>query len=641
MYQVAIVRYGRHGSAIASTSAGFGSSFSPYSFRTAARNPKSPTGSTSGRPSPNISSMLTAISWGVTLRETPEETPMTTAKDEGTAYSYIRFSSREQEQGDSVRRQRELRDRWLAAHPGVRLDTSLSLEDLGVSAYRGRHRLDDKYKLGQFLKLLDTGRIAPGSYLIVESLDRLTREEIGEGTELFLSIVNRGVRVVQLMPQEHVFAKPVQLTELILAIVELSRAGSESAAKGERVSQAWSRRKRRAAAGSVVTRRCPAWLRVVGDRFEFRPGAKDLLTRMFDMCSAGHGCRGIAAAFNREKVPTWGKGKWDEAYVRKIIVGRAVLGEYQPMKGRGAERVADPTLAPVPNYYPAAVTQSQWDRAAGARKVRDRRGGRPPKDDTHVNVFAGLLRDATTGDTLQINNRIDDHGRLYRVLVPSGYKRHGAKCVSFPLDRFEEALLSELAEIDPREILPDSKAGDRVLELSGRLARVERRLAEAKAHMTDGDQDLAPLMAAIRELETRRKATADELAAARREVATPAAEALGECRGLVQTLASLPDQRDARVRLRGALRRVVTDIRTLFVPLGAWRLALVQVWFDGGAHRDYLVRLRPARPNHGKMVPQVFKHDAVKFPDSLGADLRSPADAADLEKWLRSLDLKG
>src|SRR5262245_48096950 len=53
------------------------------------------------------------------------------------AYSYSRFSSAEQAKGDSLRRQEEARDAWLAK-AGAKLDTSLTLRDEGVSAFSGK-----------------------------------------------------------------------------------------------------------------------------------------------------------------------------------------------------------------------------------------------------------------------------------------------------------------------------------------------------------------------------------------------------------------------------------------------------------------------------------------------------------------------
>src|SRR5262245_16825792 len=110
------------------------------------------------------------------------------------AFSYLRFSSPRQADGDSIRRQNQNRGNWLSDHPDVKLDTSLVLEDRGRSAFRRTNW--DTYALAQFVAYIKAGRIEPGSYLLVENLDRLSREDAGRATELFLSIVNDGVVIV-------------------------------------------------------------------------------------------------------------------------------------------------------------------------------------------------------------------------------------------------------------------------------------------------------------------------------------------------------------------------------------------------------------------------------------------------------------
>jgi DNA invertase Pin-like site-specific DNA recombinase len=81
------------------------------------------------------------------------------------------MSSAEQVKGDSLRRQLE-RSRLYAEKHGLALDESL--QDLGVSAYRGTNRI--KGALFGFLKLVRAGRVPRGSYLLIENLDRLSRE---------------------------------------------------------------------------------------------------------------------------------------------------------------------------------------------------------------------------------------------------------------------------------------------------------------------------------------------------------------------------------------------------------------------------------------------------------------------------------
>ncbi len=68
------------------------------------------------------------------------------------AYSYIRFSSGKQSQGDSQRRQTELRDSLLAKHGWV-LDTTLNIQDLGKSAFKG-----ERQGLAAFLAAIKEGR---------------------------------------------------------------------------------------------------------------------------------------------------------------------------------------------------------------------------------------------------------------------------------------------------------------------------------------------------------------------------------------------------------------------------------------------------------------------------------------------------
>src|SRR5262245_41146301 len=101
------------------------------------------------------------------------------------AYSYQRFSTTEQGEGDSLRRQTELRDAWIR-RSGVVLDTSITLRDEGKSAFTGAHRTNpDRHALAAFLELVKTNRIPRGSFLIVESLDRLSREHIQPALILF------------------------------------------------------------------------------------------------------------------------------------------------------------------------------------------------------------------------------------------------------------------------------------------------------------------------------------------------------------------------------------------------------------------------------------------------------------------------
>src|SRR5262245_2059893 len=160
-------------------------------------------------------------------------------KPQAVAYSYIRFSSPEQSNGDSVRRQTEVAARWCQQN-GIRLDPTLTFRDLGKSAYLGEHRNNpDRHALAAFLKLVETGKIPRGSYLVIENLDRLSREHIQPALLLALNLLQSGIRIVQLKPTEMVFDDRSDTMPVMMMMMELSRGHGESKMKSDRVSAAW------------------------------------------------------------------------------------------------------------------------------------------------------------------------------------------------------------------------------------------------------------------------------------------------------------------------------------------------------------------------------------------------------------------
>ncbi|HWI26590.1 MAG TPA: recombinase family protein, partial [Stellaceae bacterium] len=105
------------------------------------------------------------------------------------AYSYLRFSTPEQERGDSFRRQTSMAEAY-AVKNGLQLDER-SFRDLGVSAFRGANA--ETGMLGEFLNLVRCEAIPQGSFLLVESLDRLSRNKPRKAVRLLESICEEGI----------------------------------------------------------------------------------------------------------------------------------------------------------------------------------------------------------------------------------------------------------------------------------------------------------------------------------------------------------------------------------------------------------------------------------------------------------------
>ena len=111
------------------------------------------------------------------------------------AYSYIRFSTPEQAHGDSLRRQTDAARAYAARHD-LDFDETLDLTDPGISAHYGKN-----VEVGKLRAFLDGVRdkiIPQGSYLLVESLDRISRQTVRKAVRTMEEIVEAGVTLVDL-----------------------------------------------------------------------------------------------------------------------------------------------------------------------------------------------------------------------------------------------------------------------------------------------------------------------------------------------------------------------------------------------------------------------------------------------------------
>jgi DNA invertase Pin-like site-specific DNA recombinase len=546
-----------------------------------------------------------------------------------TAYSYIRFSSKKQEEGDSIRRQAEDTTAW-AKRNDIHLDTSLKI-DRGISAFRGKNR--DLGSLSAFLKQVEGGRVLPGSFLVVESLDRLTRQEIQPALLLILNLLQQGIRVVQLKPVEVVYDSKSDTTAIVLMLVELSRGHSESKVKSERIGAAWAQRRKKARDKSgLMTRKLPAWVKEEADWLVVIPERAEVVQRIFSLSANGHGLYAIMRRLTEDDVPAFGpSGHWSLTYIDLILKDRRALGEYQP-RVRGGKADGEP----IQDYFPRVVSDEAWELARQGARLRHRRPGRTGGS---VNIFGGLLKGAYDGQSYTIGSASSKNP--YPTLRSTGPRKGIGKAASFPLHTFEQAVLLLLREIDPHEILNGDHDPDDTLALSGQLAGVEARIAEVEAEMLKGD--VPALSRVVRTLEGHRKTLSEQLAAARQKAAYPLSETWGEAQSLLTVIDSAPDPRDARLRLRAALRRIVDSIWLLVVPNGKARLCAVQIWFAGGEkYRNYLIYYQAQVANASRRQAShwwVKSLADVTAPGSL--DLRDPAHAARLAAKLEAISLDG
>src|SRR6266540_2728632 len=302
------------------------------------------------------------------------------------AYSYIRMSTDIQLKGDSRRRQMELSQRYADQH-GLELVEDRQLEDIGVSAFKGANVTGGQ--LGLFLKAVEEKKIERGSYLLVESLDRISRQDVRKSLTLFLQIIGAGINIATLGDGRLYTPDGTDEIDLMMSLMILSRAHDESRTKSQRVRAAWAN-KRTNAAIRKLTKICPMWLKLSPDKksFEVLEDRAEVVRSMFEDMAAGIGNYSITRRLNERGVPTFGKSRgWHNSYVAKILANRAVLGEFQLHRLVDGKRVSDGE--PIRDYFPAIVDQQLFYRAESGRSQRRVRGaGR--KGRFVSNIFSGI-----------------------------------------------------------------------------------------------------------------------------------------------------------------------------------------------------------------------------------------------------------
>ena len=267
------------------------------------------------------------------------------------AYSYIRFSSKAQELGDSQRRQLKLAQDYASTN-GLDLDTTY--RDLGISGYRGANR--HVGALGVFLRDVDDGVIPPNSWLLVEALDRLTRESLDQALPLLLSIINRGITIVSLL-DNHVYSQDTIKRDngigLIISITQFVRGNDESKKKSDRLTESWNNKRAKGRNGEMMTTICPYWMRYDKDlkQFVIIEEHAIVIRRIYKLALEGYGGVRIARLFNDEGIKTAKGLIWSPPGIINILKNKAAMGTYAPRQS---------TIEPIENYYPPVVSAEDW-----------------------------------------------------------------------------------------------------------------------------------------------------------------------------------------------------------------------------------------------------------------------------------------
>ncbi|MGY3610082.1 MULTISPECIES: recombinase family protein [unclassified Bradyrhizobium] len=392
------------------------------------------------------------------------------------AYSYVRFSTPEQAKGHSLQRQTDAAKAWAAAN-GVALDEELTLQDKGVSGFTGANL--ETGALGVFLERVKDGTIPRGSWLLVENLDRISRQAARKAVRTIEDIVEAGVTVVDLSDGGREYSAETLDKDpmlFLMMVVRFIRANEESATKGVRVAKAHAARRQKFAGQEKLakpyTLRLPAWIRWSTETasYELIEERAERLRWMFELADDGEGVHSIAAQLNEAKVETWGAGGWKakywhRSYIRKLLTNRAAIGVFVPhtvrkVAGkRSKERIPQ---EPIAHRFPAAVDRELFERVNARLSTTGARGRNT--NGPVQSIFAGVLKCQHCGGTV---TRVNKGQHVYLVCSAAHAKSGTCKYESVPYHDAEGEIRRVI-----HQVLDGAPRGNDTAEMDEKIGRL-------------------------------------------------------------------------------------------------------------------------------------------------------------------------
>lgn len=468
--------------------------------------------------------------------------------------------------------------RW-AAERGMLLDEALTMRDEGLSAYHQQHIKTGA--LGIFLAAVGAGKIRPGSVLIVEGLDRLSRAEPLQAQAQLAQIINAGITVVTASDGREYTRDGLRTNpmDLVYSLLVMIRAHEESETKSKRVTASIRRLCEQWTAGTyrgpVRNGKDPKWLRPDGTGWAIDEARAALVLEGIALYRAGHGPVRIARRLAETRATPDGQTLAPQ-HLYKLVRQRCLYG-CKELQVDGETHLLD-------DYYPALMTRDEWE---DLQILADDRGRRRVRGELpHIITGAAITRcgycnTPMAGQHLTRKPRLPD-GRIrdcYRRLQCGGKVRGNpcpvpGSCSVAPIERAlmrycsDQMLLSELLRA------PDTTPSHRaeLAEARSQADTLQRQMDRLTAALASDDDQPAPasILRRVRELETQHTAALHRITAAERTLHAAAA-----------AQARTHDQAARWAALAGAVEAQDYDARQMARQMVADTFSGIQVWHRG------------------------------------------------------------
>ncbi|WP_162497488.1 recombinase family protein [Roseovarius dicentrarchi] len=247
---------------------------------------------------------------------------------------------------------------------GYSLDTSLNMQDLGVSAYKGDNATTGA--LSGFLKAVEAGQVPTGSVLLVENLDRISRQKIRKARNTLEDIIDAGVDVVTLANNKRYTQNDLDDDAMtgIEIILTFQRAHEESLTKSKRVKHGWQRNLESVKAGTRKrSRAIPNWLKLVGTmddgHFEVIEEKAQVTRELFSRFADGDAVWSIAKDFRDRGIKTPRGKTFAAGNIYRLVKSKAPFGILEIGRGTKNDRTV---FDQIDGYFPRIVDEDTQRR---------------------------------------------------------------------------------------------------------------------------------------------------------------------------------------------------------------------------------------------------------------------------------------
>ncbi|MGX1956138.1 recombinase family protein [Serratia proteamaculans] len=430
-------------------------------------------------------------------------------------YSYIRWSSDRQAKGTSLERQTAKAREFALLHDLEMVE----LLDAGLSGYRGKNSTEGA--LGGFIQAVESGVIPNNSYLFVENLDRLSRQDILTANKLFSHLLELGLTVVtgmdgKIYTRRSVTANP---TDLMLSILLFSRANEESQTKSKRVKANAAALVKRHNSGLPTTIKSAGshvwWVDASGNHNESvkpHPVYWHAARQIIDLYLAGYNTHKICdylderyppppVKLNKSSVVT-GDRRWSYQLIRRMKTSEALIGRRTLVLDK---TTTPPTTATLEGYYPALCSQSEYARLVDLTENNRISTGKKKKRITLLSGL-GIARCGHCGGAMTFFISL---GKI-RYMCASG-RDHVSDCKAWSVrgDIFEHTAIHALVRGYASLMTRDKSAGEDLQDdIRGQqesLQAIENQISNITDAITIGGNMVA-LVERMRALETSKQA---------------------------------------------------------------------------------------------------------------------------------------